>query len=55
MMLPNDSKIERRLGWLFALSTVLVMLGGFSVINAMLPSSMTTAPIWDLTDALPPA
>jgi hypothetical protein len=54
-MLPNASRIERSLCWLFALSTELVMLGGFIAIEAMLPSSMTTAPIWDLSDALPPA
>ncbi len=54
-MLPNLSKVERSLGWFFALSTFLVMLGGFSAIHTMLPSSVNEAPVWDLSDPLPPA
>jgi hypothetical protein len=55
IMLPNLSKVERSLGWFFALSTFLVMLGGFSAIHTMLPSSVNEAPVWDLSDPLPPA
>ncbi|MCA3271013.1 MAG: hypothetical protein ING12_03380 [Roseomonas sp.] len=54
-MLPNASKVERSLSWLFALSTILVMLGGFIAIDAMLPSSMNMPTILDLSNPLPPA
>lgn len=54
-MLPHHSRAERNLGWFLALSTILVMLGGFSAIHAMLPSSANVSPVWDLSDPLPPA
>lgn len=54
-MPTNGSKAERRLGWFLAVSTILVMLGGFSAIHAMLPWSADKPPVWDLSDLLPPA